>query len=776
MTAVLPPTADVIAIERRRLHFAMSRHSSVWQISVYKLIFQSGETFAVERRLAAIVVADVVGYSKLIQSDEAGTRARFQVLQNELIEPAAASHGGRIIKTMGDAFLLEFPSAVGAVAWAVQVQRNLADQDGSVAAGEPMHFRIGINLGDVIVEGDDIHGDGVNVAARLEGLAEPGGILISGKVYDEVAHRSDDIGFAFVGDQTVKNMQQPIPAYQVLLAAEAAGRIVEQKKSATRWPIYSAVSVALAIIAAGGLYLWQPWVKKVAPAAISQMAHALPEKPSVAILPFDNMSDDKQQDYFADGMVEDLITDLSKLPGLFIISRNSTFTYKGKAVKVQKVAEDLGVRYVVEGSVRRAGDKLRINVQLIDALSGHHIWAERYDGAMANIFDLQDQITGKIVTALAVKLVSGAKLVQVAGKETDNPAAYDAVLKGWSFLRLTMVDPKNYLLARQQFEKALRLDPTYNRAHLSLAAVYWWVSWGEHAELFGLDFQAGVDRAKSYLKTAMRQPSALAHRIQSEMYRWDEQYDKAIAEARRAIVLAPNNPEGYSALASALTHAGEPGEALKALDIADRLDPENLEPNWIRRARAHFFLKNNDKAARILERQIAAAPDYEYAYGYLIAAYGHLGRKAEATAAIKKINEIRKAKGSDRYTLVFQTGNMKYKRAVDKQYWRLGLEKAGLEAGGDVKATKYVLEKMVTRKSNGRYEIQGATTIDAKQTKAFQDQGAIIFDMRGTGGWRNGRLKSAIQARTKISDFNEKNLLKFARKDQIVIFYCSGFT
>ncbi|MBT7760215.1 MAG: guanylyl cyclase, partial [Rhodospirillaceae bacterium] len=529
----------------------------------------------VERRLAAIVEADVAGYSRLVGLDEEGTIARLRAHRAELIDPKVSEHGGRIVKTMGDGLLLEFHSVVNAARCAIAIQAGMAARNAGLNDDHRIEFRIGINLGDVVVDGDDIYGDGVNVAARLEALAEPGGICLSRSARDQVLDRLDE-PLEDLGNIEVKNIARPVQVFRIALDGSATAGAAKRSARFHRYGIAALVAIIVA------LYSYDVWfgndALRVEPAVVERMAHALPDKPSVAVLPFDNLSGDKAQDYFADGMIEDLITDLSKISGLFVIARNSTFTYKGRAVKVQQVAEDLGVRYVVEGSVRRSGDKVRINVQLVDALSGHHLWAERYDGAMADIFSLQDRITKKIVTALAVTLLPGEAEAKSAPlrNETGNPAAYDAVLRGWNHLRLSRIDPNNYVLARAQFEKALRLDPDYSRAHLSMAAVYWWSTYNTQYVRMGVAFQEGIDLAKSYLKTAMRMPSALGHRIRAEMYRWEGQFEEAIAEADLAIALDPNNPEGYGAKASAQTHAGQAAQALKNLALADRLDPENL--------------------------------------------------------------------------------------------------------------------------------------------------------------------------------------------------------
>ena len=331
-----------------------------------------------ERRLAAILAADVVGYSRLMGDDEAGTLAALKAYREELIDPTIADHSGRLVKLMGDGALVEFASAVDAVVCAVALQEAMAARNIEAPEQRRIVLRIGINIGDLIVEGDDLYGDGVNIAARLEGLAEPGGICVSGKVYEEVKNKVA-FGFEDLGEQRVKNIAEPVQVFRV----SAGGPAVRPKSRSgrRRQAILAAAVLLIAVLA--GLAIWQrPWETREEPVAIERMAFPLPDKPSIAVLPFDNLSEDQAQGYFADGMTEDLITDLSKISGLFVIARNSSFSYKGRQAKVREIAEDLGVRYVLEGSVRRAGDQVRINAQLIDATTGGHLWAERYDGSL----------------------------------------------------------------------------------------------------------------------------------------------------------------------------------------------------------------------------------------------------------------------------------------------------------------------------------------------------------------------------------------------------------
>lgn len=423
-----------------------------------------------ERRLTTILSADVVGYSRLIREDEACTLAGLKSHRKEIIEPKAIQYHGRTIKLMGDGALMEFASVVEAVTFAVEVQCAMQVRNAEVSETRRIEFRIGINVGDIVVEGEDIYGDGVNIAARLEGLAEPGGVCVRRNVRNQV-HDKLDLTFEDLGDVLVKNIAEPIRAYKIILD-ERAERLVTPIMTPPRGRVAYRVTIAACLMGCmvlAGLAWWSPWAPDVEPASVDRMAFALPEEPSIAILPFENLSGEPDQDYFADGMTEDLITDLSKISGLFVIARKSSFAYKGRQVNVPQVAEELGVRYVLEGSVRRAGDEVRINAQLIDTVTRGHLWAERYDGSLADVFGLQDMVTRKIVAALAVKLTA-IEQERIAQKETESAKAYDVFLQGWQhYLRQK---PENFRKAISYFEEALDTDPEYGRAYAALALTY----------------------------------------------------------------------------------------------------------------------------------------------------------------------------------------------------------------------------------------------------------------------------------------------------------------
>ncbi|MGD9509286.1 MAG: adenylate/guanylate cyclase domain-containing protein, partial [Geminicoccaceae bacterium] len=407
-----------------------------------------------ERRLAAILVADIVGYSRLVEQDEAGTLAAIRALRSQLINPLLAEHRGRIVKLMGDGAIVEFGSVVDAVACAVAVQNSLADRQNGLTPGHRLMIRIGINLGDVAVEGDDLLGDGVNVAARLEQLCEPGGVLISGTVFDHLKGKLD-LTLEPAGERRLKNIAERVRTYRVRIGTTPH----TIRQSLIRWR--GATTVLLVLLVLAGLAVWlQPWRAEIEVASVERMVFPLPDKPSLAVLPFQNMSGEPEQEYFVDGLTDDLITDLSKVSGLFVIARDSAFQFKDQETNARDVAESLGVRHVVSGAVRRAGSTVRVNVQLVDALTGKQLWAERYDGSLDDIFTLQDRLVRRIVDALALKL-SKDEEQEIGQGQTRNIDAREAFQKGWKHvLRYTSEDNA---LAITDLRRAIELDPDYGR-------------------------------------------------------------------------------------------------------------------------------------------------------------------------------------------------------------------------------------------------------------------------------------------------------------------------
>ena len=629
------------------------------------------------RKLSGILSADAVGYSHLMQEDEA-TTIRTLEDSKTLMSTLIQQFKGRVVDAPGDNLLAEFGSVVDAAECAVKIQDELKTKNADLPDNRRMPFRIGINLGDVVEEDDRIYGDGVNIAARIEGLADPGGICISGTAYDHVKNKLK-LGYEYLGEHSVKNIFEPVRVYRILTDPEAVGKVIGEKRFLGRISRRTAIAaIIILLVVAGGLAGWNFYLhqsKRIEPAALNKMAFPLPDKPSIAVLPFTNMSGDPEQEYFSDGTTEDLITDLSKISNLFVIARNSVFTYKGKSVKISQVAEELGVRYVLEGSVRRAEDQVRINAQLIDATTGGHLWAERYDGKMENVFALQDKITQKIVAALKVKLTAGEEK-QAAVRETSDPAAYDAFLKGWAHFRRKT--PEDFIKAVPYLDEAVERDPNYSRAYAALAAVYWEGArslWGKY-----LDMSAGEAEmtANIYLAEAMQNPTPLAHWIASDIHRSFGRHQEAITEATRAIALDANDPIGYYAMSNALIWAGNPVGGAEFIKKAMRLDP-HYPPDYLYfLGKTQFFMGRYDDALATLEEVKRRNPDYDWVFFYLAATYGHLGREQQAKSAIKMFNERMTKTGLSTILSLQWIDAFPFKERKDIERLREGLRIAGV--------------------------------------------------------------------------------------------------
>jgi adenylate cyclase len=465
-------------------------------------------------------------------------------------------------------------------AW--DVQKELKTRNAELPENRRMNFRIGVNLGDVIEEGDRIYGDGVNIAARLEGLAEAGGICISGTAYDQVKNKLP-FSYEYGGEQTVKNIVEPVRVYRVLIESDTVAKKLDAKKAATRkWimatvSVFGAIILVVLIVIIYNLYL-RPETRSKSIASELIPEAELSKKPSIAVLPFENFSEDPEQAFFSDGLTEDLITGLSKIKEILVIARNSTFAYKGKSVKIQKVAEELGVKYVLEGSVRRSEDEVRINAQLIDATTGSHIWAERYDGKMSDIFALQDQINDKIISALAVKLTAVEK-ERLAHRETNNMAAYDAFLRGWEHYKRTT--PDDFTKALAYFEESAKLDPIYARANAALALLYWRASMlGWQRRLHYVHFQQSRFQARTYLALAMKEPTSVAYQVSALISLFQRLHQQAITDADKALSLAPNDPYSHFIMAMILNYAGQYEKATNYVERAMRLDPQWETSIW----------------------------------------------------------------------------------------------------------------------------------------------------------------------------------------------------
>ncbi len=541
--------------------------------------------------------ADVVGYSRLMAADEAGTFAQLKAHRRELIEPKTAEHHGRVVKLMGDGTLMEFGSVVDAINFAVEVQQAMVERNDGIPEDRKIRYRVGINLGEIIVDGEDIYGDGVNIAARLEGLAEPGGIFISGKVYEEVRNKLPT-AFEDLGEQEVKNIPEPVRVYRWTDAA----------------------------------------VDPMPNSAEAEEALALPDKPSIAVLPFDNMSGDAEQEYFVDGITEDIITALSKFHSFLVIARNSTFTYKGQAVNVRTIAEELSVRYVVEGSVRKAGNRVRVTAQLIEAASGNHIWAERYDRDLEDIFDLQDEITQTIVSAIEQEIGS-VERIRAVRKRPGSLEAWELLQRGLH--HVYQMDRGGLQTGADLLRQCIAKDPSFAQAHSLLAfAIIHQVFLGTIDE-----FDQALAEATMHTNAAIKYDGrdSLAHEMLARILSIQHRYDEAVAEAVRAVQFNPNSVSAHFALATIYYFANRSAEALEPIDSAMRLSPK--DPRHF----THLHVKGAilGEVGRLQEglkllRQAVSMPHGDYRSALLLARYAaEAGLVEEAKRAAGRVLELK---------------------------------------------------------------------------------------------------------------------------------------
>jgi len=607
---------------------------------------------AMERRLAAILCADVYGYSRLMGEDEEAT-LRTLTSHRKLIDSSIEQHRGRFVNSAGDSVLAEFASVVGAVNCAVEIQTALKSANADLPPPRRMEFRIGVNLGDVMVEGEQIYGDGVNVAARLESLADPGGICLSGTVHEQVR---DKLAIAFEdrGEQAVKNIARPVRVWRVGLDAAAPPRPTT-RQIARSYRRGGALSIAGIGIIAMIVLLVQHLSLRTQPTHASipaphphpyplpqnsgrgAEALSLPRVPSIAVLPFANLSGDPQQEYFSDGITDDLITDLSRLPNLFVIARTSTFIYKGKAEKVQTVGRELGVKYLLEGSARKAGDQVRVNVRLVDATNGNQVWANRYDREMRDIFQLQDQIVRSLTATLGLQfpiLEKGSVITQ----RTDNLEAYDYLLRGYqAFFAPT---PDALASAAKMFQRAMALDRRYADAYAALA----FVNWLEYAWQWDSDPHP-LDRAEELARKAvlLDDSNASAYAVRGWVAALKNRVDEAITDGQRAVALNPNNAFNYQALSDIYNWVGKPGAALTAAYKGMRLDPNHPESYALQIGSADNALWRYSDALKVLKAGLAASEGLSnnpWVHVALIETYSELGRGQDARLEATEVMRV----------------------------------------------------------------------------------------------------------------------------------------
>jgi len=581
----------------------------------------------INRRLAAILAADVVGYSRMMAADEAGTLAALKQHRQTLFDPTVAAHNGRIVKLIGDGSIVEFGSVVDAVNCALSVQRNGSSTVESEATN--IKLRIGIHLGDVIIEGDDIYGDGVNIAARLEPLAEPGGICVSSIVNESIGNRIE-VDFQDAGDISVKNIGRPLRIWK-----------------------------------------WQPGAITTN-GQRSNAVNPLPATASIAILPFTNMSGDPEQEYFADGISEDIITDLSKIAGLVVIARNSSFAYKGRSVDIRTVGRELGVQSVLEGSIRRAGKRVRITAQLIDTKSGGHLWADRYDRDLTDIFEVQDDVTRRIVEALKVTLspADKARLSDIA-IATSNMAAYDCVLRGRELMLGKEKNRSTFEQATAYYRKALEHDPNYFAAYAGLGFAHVL----DYQNRWSNDPDSSLLLADQYARQAIAKGpnEALAHCVAALTAGFVKDFDRARSEVDIALSLNPNLALARSLLGTNRLYSGQPLEAIPEIEQAMRLDPAVSPQSLHFLGMANLLAGKYETAAALLRQRIILVPNTDFSRVLLASALGHLSEHDEARRTWRELKEI-----NPNYTFAEHIGRQPFRRQEDVDRISEGLVKAGV--------------------------------------------------------------------------------------------------
>ena len=627
-----------------------------------------------KRKLTAILSADAVGYSRLMGEDEEAT-IRTMTEYRDAITALVNQHKGRVVDSPGDNVLAEFASVVDAVRCAVETQKHIAELNADLPENRRMLFRIGVNLGDIVDKGDRIYGDGVNIAARLESLAEAGGICISGTAFDHAKGKLE-VGYKYLGEQNVKNIKEPVRIYKMLLGPDDTGKIIGEKKSRPGQRKWVTVAVAaMLILLAGAFTIWNYYIR---PPAKENVATALPEKPSIAVLPFDNLSGDPDQDYLADGITENIITALSKIPEMFVIARNSVFTYKGKPIKVQKVAEDLGIRYVLEGSIQKASNRFRITGQLIDATTGHHLWAEKYDRVLEDFFAVQDEITLAIVSSLQVKLTDGDQAL-LRQRSTDNLEAWGLAVRGYGYWhRYTEEDNAKAL---ELFQRAIEIDPDYAWAWTMLGFTYFIDRrYGWHRSR-DESFKKMVECAQKSVLINDLDPDV--HALLAQTHYLQKDYDKAINEGEKSLSLGPNSAENHAIVGMIYRYVGRFEDSIRMTEKAIRLHP--YYPDWYLYSLeySYYYLGQHEKAIALAKKHIKLIEDQggnDTSWQHLILAqnYIRLGQDKEA-----RYHAAEALRQNPEYTFKWERESSMYKDPALIEQQIEDLRKAGLTCEGE---------------------------------------------------------------------------------------------
>lgn len=730
-----------------------------------------------QRRLSAILSADVVGYSRLMAQNDRATVDDIGAVRG-LVGDLVRRYQGRVVDSVGDNVLAEFSSIVEALNCAVALQGDVEHLASDQEPDRAMRLRIGLNLGDVLVKDGHLYGDGVNVAARLEGLAAPGGISLSGAAFEQVRNKVD-VGFRYRGDQQVKNIADPIPVYDVDLSGEAPGRVVAARPMMTWVKPALVASSALVLLVVAAWSLMSP-TQTLVPisgdiAQANRLAYPLPNKPSLVVLPFEPMGD--VEELFSVGMTDDLITDLSRIKSLFVIARNSAFAFRDREVPLGEIAEQLGVQYVLDGTIRQIDDRVRINARLVDTAVGGQLWAGRYDVTLTEVFTVQDSVTEQIINALSISLTPQEAALTVH-RETDNPQAHAAFVQGWSLFRENTIESLYH--AAQQFERAIELDPDYGRAHAGLAAAYQWsfaTNFTHAFWRFGESFDTLIARIEAGLKKAEVIGDPLVHLVRSRLFLMRGLHNDAIDQAGKALSLDPNDPIGYEALANALIFNGDLEQGLDMIRIAMRLDPQYPAEYLYVRGLGEYSQRSYEKAATSLSEAVANNPRHERYFVILAAAQGQLGRLEEAKNTVRVLNALRAERDAERskgalgvlkegvdsflagpYSLD-QTSIFNYRSPRDLKNLRDGLVKAGVEQNSET-----IVESPVT--------VAGATTVSTAEVQRLIEQGAALIDVRSVVGRRLVGWIPGAHPMDLREGFTEAAVRKVATLDQPIIIHC----
>jgi adenylate cyclase len=622
-----------------------------------------------KRKLVAIMSADVKGYSRLMGQDD-DTTVRTLKVYREIMFHLVNNYDGRVVDSPGDNVLAEFASIVDAVKCSVDIQNELRSRNAALPEHRKMKYRIGINLGDVIEDEGRIYGDGVNIAARLEGLSKGGGICISRGAFEQVKGKLS-LGYEDLGEVRVKNIKEPVRAYRVLLDSNAIGKVIGGKrfraKPGRREAIVGIILFFSLVSFAAYQFYFKSRLLSKNDSFKNKPSMSLSDKPSIAVLPFTNLSGNPEQEYFSDGITNDIITDLSKFQELWVIASNTVFTYKNKPVKIEDIHRDLGVRYVLEGSVQKAGGKVRVNVQLIDAAADHHIWAERYDKDFKDLFKLQNELVQSIVAQLAVQIDESERR-RIMQKNTDDLQAYDYLLRGWEYIYQNTREGNKK--ARRMFRQAIDIDSRYSSAYAAL-------SWSHIFDfLYGWTVfpEKSLERARDLAKKALslEETNALAHSALGTVFVRRRQYDLAVSELQQAIKLNPNDTQSQSQLGSVLLYSGRKDAAIYWLESALKLNPHISFGDLMVLSQAYYLSGRYEDAVTILNKGLTENPNYVGYYIMLAAAYAEAGRNEAAKRSARNVLRLDPFFEVGSYGTVFRNPEDR-SRIVD------GLRKAGLK-------------------------------------------------------------------------------------------------